>query len=278
MLDLVDYYTEMHAYTVSDAAYREYSGFGHAAIHRPLASADGTQFSPDIVHELILPFLPLASAFDGLDAGCGYGGTCLRLAELAGGHWHGITIAPIQVELARARAAELGRSGQVSFDLASYDAPLEASFDAIVCIESLAHSPNPAHSIANLGRHLRPGGRLIVVDDMPEPDRSREHSSLLAAFKRYWRCPVLASRAALLLACERAGLRLVADRDLTSLTRPRGTAELDAAWLCLLREHLEKTGAGFGRLAEGELGGLILERLLGAGAVRYRLLVAEASA
>jgi ubiquinone/menaquinone biosynthesis C-methylase UbiE len=76
----------------------------------------------------------------------------------------GVDLSPAMLAVARARAAELGRE----VDLREGDAQAlpfpDASFDTVVCTLSLCNVPEPAAGIAQMGRVLRPGGRLLLLD------------------------------------------------------------------------------------------------------------------
>ena len=76
----------------------------------------------------------------------------------------GLDLSPEMIEIARQRAAELGRE----VDLRVGDAhalPFEAnSFDAVLCTFSLCNIPEPRVAVAEMARVLRPGGHLVLVD------------------------------------------------------------------------------------------------------------------
>lgn len=76
----------------------------------------------------------------------------------------GIDLSPEMLEIARARAHDLGRD----IDLREGDAhslPFpDASFDAVVCTYSLCNIPDPALAVTEMNRVLRPSGKLILVD------------------------------------------------------------------------------------------------------------------
>lgn len=274
-MDVADYYDQMHAYTLRDADFDRFSGFRHDAIHRFLVDTETGEFSPKTIYRVIAPFLPRRDDFRGLDAGCGYGATGFFLHGLTGGHWHGVTISAAQVEVASARAEAQGMAGQVDFSLLSYDQPLGGPYDTIVAIESLAHSLDTRTSLANLVRHLRPGGRIVVVDDMPLAALMPEESAMLARFQRLWRVPGLRPVSFWREAFAAEGLDLLHEAELLPLTRPREESALDEAWALLEAALPEKRRAGYGAMAEGELGGILLERLMRMQAVGYGMLVAE---
>jgi SAM-dependent methyltransferase len=92
-----------------------------------------------------------------LDAGCGTGFQARRLARL-GWQVEGVDIAPAL--LARAREHGLRRVAQASLEALPFAA---ATFDAVACCGStLSFVDAPARAVAELGRVLRPGGRLLL--------------------------------------------------------------------------------------------------------------------
>jgi SAM-dependent methyltransferase len=223
-----------------------------------------------MLHGLALPPAPRV-----LDAGCGYGASMLDMAPGLGGDWLGISLSEVQVRRGMEEVAARGLAGQVRLAVASYDAPLTGEFDWIFGIESLIHSPDPVATIHNLARSLAPGGALKVVDDMPEEDLSPQQSADVALFKRCWRCPVAPSRAGWLRAFAAAGLVLSHETDFTALTIPRPSAELAPMMAARARQARWKRLLGLGYRSEADLGGMMLETLLAAGVVRYRMLVAR---
>lgn len=76
----------------------------------------------------------------------------------------GIDLSPEMLAIARQRASDLGRE----IDLQEGDAHAlpfpDSSFDTVVCTYSLCNIPDPARSVAEMKRVLRPGGKLILVD------------------------------------------------------------------------------------------------------------------
>ncbi len=76
----------------------------------------------------------------------------------------GVELSPAMLDIARRRAAELGRA----VDLREGDAErlpfASASFDTVVCALSLCSIPHPAQAIDEMKRVLVPGGRLLLLD------------------------------------------------------------------------------------------------------------------
>ena len=276
--DVSLYYDELHRWTKKDKSFQVFSGLENDTIHRFLIDADNGSFSPDTIYKFIDPYMPAHGLSRGLDAGCGYGGTCFRCLKVHGGHWTGVTISEEQCDYANSLAITRGLQGTIDFHLLSYDAALPGRFNVIVAIESLIHSVDPALTLTNLASSLDTGGRLIIVDDMPLAPVADADARFLADFKQAWRCPVAPSAEIWKDLARSTGLRLVAEQDLSHLMKPRAEPDLDAAVADLTAQRADKVGQGFARLSDAEIGGLHLERLHRRGTVRYMMLVFEKGA
>lgn len=98
-----------------------------------------------------------------LDIGCGTGSLALALGPVAGTVL-GVDISAPQLEVARRRAAEAGLSNVefVEADAQVYEFEPE-SFDAAVSRFGVMFFDDPAAAFANIGRALRPGGRVVFA-------------------------------------------------------------------------------------------------------------------
>jgi ubiquinone/menaquinone biosynthesis C-methylase UbiE len=76
----------------------------------------------------------------------------------------GIDLSPAMVELARARAAELGRTVDVQVGDAEHLNLPDASVDSVVCTFALCGIPDHRRALAEMVRVLRPGGLLLLAD------------------------------------------------------------------------------------------------------------------
>lgn len=251
-------------------------GGGHTTftVHRALAdpSASGRPTFTRL-HDLLLEHITDAGALRVLDAGCGLGGTMLLLAETRGAACTGLTLSPSQAETANSTAAHRGLEALVRAQVQSYDEPPAGPFDLVVAIESLAHSRNPATSVAALAAVLAPGGTFIVVDDMPE--ESARGTADLATFKAGWQCPVLWSESEYLAAFNTRGLEVVTRTDLTPQCRPRSLARITQ--LSALNRMTRRLAGNrpLAAVMDSHLGGLALERMIRRGAVKYRMVIAR---
>ena len=254
---------------------RSEEGHGAIPVHRALTDPAGGPPSPLVIHTLMLEGLDLPSTPRALDAGCGYGASMLDLAPRLGGRWTGLTLSAVQAERGMAEVTARGMVGRVRIEVASYDLPPPGRYDLVYGIESLIHSADPAHTIANLAAALDPGGHLVIVDDMPEPGLPREAAARLARFKRFWQCPVAPTREGWIAHLQTAGLTMVAERNLNPLLRVRSLEEVAPRIAELESKSLLPRLVGRGVRCEAEIGGLLLESLQTDDFVRYRVLAAR---
>lgn len=246
------------------------------AMHRALRDPDDPTAgpSPAVLNRLIREALP-GDGLVVLDAGCGWGGTLLGLARHRGARGLGVTLSALQAETATAQAAALGLGERVRFIAADYTVHAfePGAFDAITAVETLIHCPDKAAALAHLAGALRPGGRLILVDDMPTGVRTPTTARDLARFGEGWCAPSMPDFAGWTALIEGAGLTVVATRDLTPLYAPRDAATL-APLIAAAEAGLVDPDPAAQGLRRGELGGFALESLYGAGAMAYQMVQA----
>lgn len=76
----------------------------------------------------------------------------------------GVDLSPEMLEQATARAGRLGRTVEL-LEADAHDLPFpDTSFDTVVCTFALCSVADDAVAIDEMGRVLKPGGRLILVD------------------------------------------------------------------------------------------------------------------
>lgn len=251
-------------------------------VHRRLRDRSGAR-SGDVLHHQLHAALDRAGSALGpesraLDAGCGLGGTIFSLHARYGGQYDGLTLSHDQAARARREAARRGCAGDCRFHVRDFDTPLDDvapdPVDLVVAIESLAHAPDPAATIARLASRLKPDGVLAVVDDMPADTLPADDADL-AGFRRGWHVPAVLRGAEFEAALEAAGLVPVVDDDLTPLVpeRPPTMRVLLFALARLAGPVMARTRAAV--LHDALIGGLYLERLYARRLIRYRLVVAR---
>jgi SAM-dependent methyltransferase len=147
------------------------AGFGSASAE-PFANA---RFEAAGVGEFyrLFPQLPAALADkDVLDFGCGYGGKTVEYAR----HARSVCgIEPHPVHIAQARAYAAAQDSAAEFRLCAQDrVPCpDSSFDAVLCHDVLEHVADPAVSLAEIARVLRPGGTAYIA--FPPYDGALSH-------------------------------------------------------------------------------------------------------
>jgi tocopherol O-methyltransferase len=98
-----------------------------------------------------------------LDVGCGFGASSLYLAQKYQAETTGITISPVQVQMAQAAAAQAGVPSQ--FVLMDADAlHFDEVFDVIWSIESISHYTDKPTFFKQATQLLKPHGTMAVTD------------------------------------------------------------------------------------------------------------------
>lgn len=98
-----------------------------------------------------------------LDIGCGFGGTSVYLAKRYGAKATGITISPVQVQMAKDAAAK----AKVDANFLLMDAEemqFAEPFDLLWSVESISHYQDPRKFFASAARLLKPGGCFALTD------------------------------------------------------------------------------------------------------------------
>lgn len=160
------------------------AAYGHPAVRWLL----GDELHPG-GEETTRRALRMAGAGEGdrlLDVASGTGASALLAARELGVHAVGVEYGAEAVEGARAAAADSGLGGQVSFLAGDAEAlPVgDGCFDLVLCECSLCTFPDKQRAVAEIGRVLRPGGRLalsdVVVDARRLPPRLRGAAATVA--------------------------------------------------------------------------------------------------
>jgi SAM-dependent methyltransferase len=190
----------------------------HRAVWGPGVTDRGTAFR--YVENLLLRRLDATPADHTphvLDLGCGVGGSLTYLAQQRSLRATGVTLSPVQARIGRERAATLHLADRVQIVEGDYNAlPVDReSMDVAYAIESFVHGPSPSRFFAEAARVLRPGGRLIVCDDVLIGSGRGESERTVAQFKRGWHVNSLLHAAQWRELAGAAGLAHLATIDLT---------------------------------------------------------------
>ncbi len=164
-----------------------------------------------------------------VDLGCGVGGSLCYLAERLPIQGVGVTLSPVQARLAAERIRAAGLQARIRCLEGDYADPgldLPAA-DLVYAIESFVHGPDPAGFFAQCARVVRPGGLLLICDDVLRPTGDGSARRTIDRFRRGWRINTLADRDRLRSLAAAAGFAHRSTRDLTpylELGRPRDRA------------------------------------------------------
>lgn len=119
-----------------------------------------------------------------LDVGCGFGASSIYLAGEYGATATGITISPVQVEMAN-RAAEEARASARFLHMDAEAMSFQEPFDVIWSVESISHYSNIERFFAAASRLLKPGGIMAITDWCKEPGLTpREHKKYLEPIEK----------------------------------------------------------------------------------------------
>ncbi len=116
------------------------------------------------------------------DIGCGTGDDAKRLAEMVGatGHVTGFDLSQALLDEAKTRHADTPNLSFVLSPADHLDAPSDY-FDAVRVDRVLTHVPDIADALKELGRVVKPGGRIVVSEpDMPGCWLSGAHPEISA--------------------------------------------------------------------------------------------------
>jgi SAM-dependent methyltransferase len=224
----------------------------------------------EVARDAGLPARPLV-----LDAGCGFGGTIFSWHQWVGGRYDGLSLSQVQVRVAEREARRRGVADQCRFHVASYDDPRPGNYDAVVAIESLLHSANLDTTALNLAGVLRPGGLLLVLDDMATCDLDTIRPADAALVRSHWGCSPYPTYHDFRGAIERGGLAVIYEEDLSPLMGVRSPTFLARQERLYRFLHRAIPVPPVRTVVSAFLGGVALERLHGSGHVEYRLVVAR---
>lgn len=119
-----------------------------------------------------------------LDVGCGYGGTSIYLAKKYDARATGITISPVQVEMASRAAREAGARAEflcMDAEALAFHEP----FDVIWSVESISHYPNYKKFFGSAAALLKPHGTMAVIDWFKKEGLTvREHKKHLEPIEK----------------------------------------------------------------------------------------------
>ena len=113
----------------------------------------------------MLELLDLSNGDTLVDLACGAGGPGLWAAQQTGAALIGVDPAPSGLEVARARAADVGLDHRAQFQQGTFaHTTLDDSIaDAVMSIEAFQYAPDNRAAFVEVARVLKPGGRVAIV-------------------------------------------------------------------------------------------------------------------
>ena len=210
-------------------------GGSAGAIHRAVwgpgveTREQAFRYVEDRIADQLRTLSPDGGGLHVVDLGCGVGGSLCHLAGRLAIRGTGVTLSPVQARLARDRVRRAGLGDRIRCIEGDYGDPALAlpPADLVYAIESFVHGPDPAAFFAQCARLVRPGGLLVLCDDVRRPATGRAAARTIERFRRGWRINTLLDGAELLALAAAAGFDHRSTVDLSphlELGRPRDRA------------------------------------------------------
>jgi tocopherol O-methyltransferase len=152
-----------------------------------------------------------------LDVGCGIGGSSVWLARNLGASTLGITISPVQLNMARKKAAEQ-RADCAFLLMDAEDMHFDAGFDVIWAVAVCTHLPGQAGVIGAATRFLNPKGRFVIFDWMLGGSGREPGDECIDKVRRGMLLSSLHTMPEYLLWFTDLGYRIVSAEDITAFT------------------------------------------------------------
>jgi SAM-dependent methyltransferase len=168
-------------------------GGGEGAIRRavwgPAVRDRGAAFHyvDDRVAEIVADLGRTVETPHVVDLGCGVGATLCYLAAGLPLRGTGITVSPLQAELAAQRARAAGLAERIDFLEGDFcELPAIAPADVAVAIEAFVHAASPTAFFAQCRALVKPGGALVICDDFKRPTDDSRAAAAIERFRRGW--------------------------------------------------------------------------------------------
>jgi len=113
--------------------------------------------------KLLVKYGEIGQGSEVLDVGCGIGGTAIWLAKHLACKVTGVTISPVQVQIA-IRAAQSLPNRPTFFIADANDLSLAQQFDIIWAVEMISHLNDRDNFFRKVAGLLRAGGRMCIAD------------------------------------------------------------------------------------------------------------------
>ena len=169
------------------------------AIHRAVwgpgvaGRREAFQYVDDQIASLLRRLPPAAVSPHVVDLGCGVAASLCYLAERLPIRGTGITLSPVQADIASRRIRDRGLADRIvclAADCCALPAGIEAA-DLAFAIESFVHVAEPARFFAECRRLVRAGGVLAICDDVRRADEGGAADRTIDQFCHGWRINAL---------------------------------------------------------------------------------------
>jgi cyclopropane fatty-acyl-phospholipid synthase-like methyltransferase len=209
-------------YDRHSAAFVRY-GQGRGSIHRAVWGPgtrdqdDAFHYVDDRIADLVRAVGSQSSDTHIVDLGCGVGESLCYLARRLPIRGTGITLSPAQVAMAQRLIADRNLADRVSCIEGDY-CHLPGSLlhaDVAYAIESFVHGPSPERFFSECHRLIRPGGLLVICDDVRKEGTSTKAIDRVEAFKSGWHINTLLARDQLIHFARSHGFEHESATDLT---------------------------------------------------------------
>ena len=159
-----------------------------------------------------------------IDAGCGYGGSAMWLAENIGCSVTGITIVSFQAEMGMKSVQHRKLIQKVNLlveDFSHTKFPNE-SFDVYWALESIVHADNRHNVLNEAFRLLKPNGRVVIAEYTyrESPILSNVEKQYMQPWLSGWAMPQLLTPSEYIQQLTKAGFKNIKRYDITKNVRP----------------------------------------------------------
>lgn len=263
------------------------------SMHRTLRVRDRSVDPIRAVDLLVLRALEAAGAFEPqaegtperhviADLGCGTGASMAWLSRRAHAEVVGITLSQAQAAAAATLFPALTPPVVGSYDSVSDLERMSGGrlLSGAYMIESFVHAPDAERLLRAIAERTRPGGALVICDDLPTErlatalasGTGEERSRALAQqFRAGWHVQTFLSPRQIAKVAARTGWKLIRSDDLSACVatyRPRDLVARVGSWYATV---LRLRSSWWDNVT----GGSALQRLIHRRAVRYRLLTLQ---
>jgi tocopherol O-methyltransferase len=157
-----------------------------------------------------------------LDAGCGYGGSAMWLAENIGCEVTGVTLSPLQAAKSKRYISERALKSKVNILEGNYeDLPFDnETFTVYWALESLVHASNRLRALREASRVLKRDARLVIAEYTVGENLSEREKQYIRPWLEGWAMPELLSPSELIHHLTETGFANIKVENITEHVKP----------------------------------------------------------